>query len=101
MLFSTIFACSIILCYGKSSRLQIKRSIVAMKNKKIIYLIIVSLLFPHSAFACSIVGYIGQTLCKAFIEHGLSRLEYRGYDSAGFACLTPESNNLVIIKAEG
>lgn len=58
-------------------------------------------MFPHSIYACSIVGYIGQTFCKSFIELGLSRLEYRGYDSAGFACLTPESNNLVIIKSEG
>lgn len=50
--------------------------------------------------ACSIVGYIGNKQCQKIIMTGLERLEYRGYDSAGFACI--ESNNkLSVIKAEG
>jgi glucosamine--fructose-6-phosphate aminotransferase (isomerizing) len=51
--------------------------------------------------ACSIVGYIGNKLCKEFVVKGLSRLEYRGYDSAGFSCLVAPENDLVCIKAEG
>lgn len=50
---------------------------------------------------CSVVGYIGKSHCKDFILEGLSRLEYRGYDSAGFACLSPENNRLLYVKTEG
>ncbi len=32
---------------------------------------------------------------------GLSRLEYRGYDSAGFACLSSQDNQLLYAKAIG
>ncbi len=34
---------------------------------------------------CGIVGYIGQQNAAAVVVDGLSRLEYRGYDSAGIA----------------
>ncbi len=37
---------------------------------------------------CAIMGYIGSKLCKQFIIDGLSKLEYRGYDSAGIAYLS-------------
>ncbi len=50
---------------------------------------------------CSVVGYIGKDYGRNFIIEGLSRLEYRGYDSAGFACLHPENNRLLYCKAEG
>ncbi len=50
---------------------------------------------------CSVVGYIGNRYCKKFVLEGLRRLEYRGYDSAGFACLNPEDNRLLYLKAEG
>jgi len=50
---------------------------------------------------CSVVGYIGKNYSKDFILEGLSRLEYRGYDSAGFACLSPSDNRLIYLKAEG
>ncbi len=36
---------------------------------------------------CGIVGYIGQKNASEIIFDGLTRLEYRGYDSAGIACL--------------
>ena len=39
---------------------------------------------------CGIVGYIGKNYSRTFVMEGLSRLEYRGYDSAGFACLKPQ-----------
>lgn len=50
---------------------------------------------------CSVVGYIGKDYGRDFILEGLSRLEYRGYDSAGFACLHPQDNRLLYCKAEG
>jgi glucosamine--fructose-6-phosphate aminotransferase (isomerizing) len=34
---------------------------------------------------CGIVGYIGKKQSIPILIHGLSRLEYRGYDSAGIA----------------
>jgi glucosamine--fructose-6-phosphate aminotransferase (isomerizing) len=34
---------------------------------------------------CGIVGYVGQKPVKPILLDGLKRLEYRGYDSAGFA----------------
>ena len=50
---------------------------------------------------CSVVGYIGKNYCREFILEGLSRLEYRGYDSAGFACLNPDSSAIEYTKAVG
>ncbi|MGB8954015.1 MAG: class II glutamine amidotransferase, partial [Tumebacillaceae bacterium] len=34
---------------------------------------------------CGIVGYIGPKQAQDVLLHGLSKLEYRGYDSAGMA----------------
>ncbi|MEI2610015.1 MAG: glutamine--fructose-6-phosphate transaminase (isomerizing) [Candidatus Promineifilaceae bacterium] len=39
---------------------------------------------------CGIVGYIGPRQAPQVIYDGLKRLEYRGYDSAGIAVLTPQ-----------
>ena len=50
---------------------------------------------------CSVVGYIGSKHSRKFVMEGLSRLEYRGYDSAGFACLQSESNQIVYAKTQG
>ena len=50
---------------------------------------------------CSVVGYVGKSYSKAFVLEGLSRLEYRGYDSAGFACLHPQNKQIVYVKAKG
>ncbi len=50
---------------------------------------------------CSVVGYVGTHFSRDYILEGLSRLEYRGYDSAGFACLHPENNRLLYCKAKG
>lgn len=38
---------------------------------------------------CGIVGYVGHRSALDFLLPGLRRLEYRGYDSAGVATLTP------------
>jgi len=50
---------------------------------------------------CTVVGYIGKSLCSSYIFEGLTRLEYRGYDSAGFACLEPVNQKLLYSKASG
>lgn len=50
---------------------------------------------------CTVVGYIGKSFCSTFIFEGLARLEYRGYDSAGFACLDPASQKLLYSKSSG
>ena len=36
---------------------------------------------------CGIVGYVGRREAQPILLEGLSRLEYRGYDSAGLATL--------------
>ena len=42
---------------------------------------------------CGIVGYIGKKQAAPIILDGLSRLEYRGYDSAGIAVFDGENIN--------
>ncbi len=42
---------------------------------------------------CGIVGYIGEKQAAPVILDGLSRLEYRGYDSAGIAVFDGEAIN--------
>ncbi len=49
---------------------------------------------------CGIVGYVGQRFAAPILLDGLKRLEYRGYDSAGIAVLTPE-RHLVVEKTQG
>ena len=34
---------------------------------------------------CGIVGYVGDRQAAEYLLDGLSKLEYRGYDSAGIA----------------
>jgi glucosamine--fructose-6-phosphate aminotransferase (isomerizing) len=49
---------------------------------------------------CGIVGYIGKRQASPILLDGLSRLEYRGYDSAGIALLNG-SKDVTIIKRAG
>jgi glutamine---fructose-6-phosphate transaminase (isomerizing) len=49
---------------------------------------------------CGIVGYTGYKPAVPILLNGLIKLEYRGYDSAGLALLTP-SRGLQIIKKAG
>lgn len=48
---------------------------------------------------CGIVGYIGKQNAEPILINGLSRLEYRGYDSAGVA--TVESTGITVVKNKG
>jgi glucosamine--fructose-6-phosphate aminotransferase (isomerizing) len=48
---------------------------------------------------CGIIGYVGSRPCKDLLVHGLERLEYRGYDSAGLALL--EQDGLEYVRAVG
>ena len=48
---------------------------------------------------CGIVGYIGKNEALPILIDGLKRLEYRGYDSAGFSIVN--GNKVVTEKAVG
>ena len=43
---------------------------------------------------CGIVGYVGKGKATDFLVEGLSKLEYRGYDSAGVAVLIDDVINV-------
>ncbi|HEY5621451.1 MAG TPA: glutamine--fructose-6-phosphate transaminase (isomerizing), partial [Pontiella sp.] len=48
---------------------------------------------------CGIVGYFGKRRASDILVDGLRRLEYRGYDSAGVACLS--NGRIDVIKHPG
>jgi glucosamine--fructose-6-phosphate aminotransferase (isomerizing) len=48
---------------------------------------------------CGIIGYVGSRACKPLLIQGLTRLEYRGYDSAGIAL--SEDGGLDYVRAVG
>ena len=50
---------------------------------------------------CGIVGYIGKEQAAPILLEGLSRLEYRGYDSAGMAVYDQDRGTLSVHKAKG
>ena len=49
---------------------------------------------------CGIVGYIGENQAAPILLEGLSKLEYRGYDSAGIS-VRDGSGKTVVVKAKG
>ena len=49
---------------------------------------------------CGIIGYVGPSEAYPILLDGLSRLEYRGYDSAGVATIV-DSGKLEIRRAKG
>lgn len=48
---------------------------------------------------CGITAYCGKGEALPFLMQGLSKLEYRGYDSAGITTL--ENNQLITVKCKG
>lgn len=48
---------------------------------------------------CGIVGYVGKRDCAEVLLDSLSKLEYRGYDSAGIAVF--ENNEISVMKSKG
>ncbi len=48
---------------------------------------------------CGVVGYVGKDNAVPVLISGLSKLEYRGYDSAGIAIY--DNNSINILKAKG
>ena len=48
---------------------------------------------------CGIVGYAGHKPAAPILLEGLSKLEYRGYDSSGLA--VADGNGIVLYKARG
>ena len=48
---------------------------------------------------CGIVGYVGNKNATDFLIEGLSKLEYRGYDSAGIAVIN--NGKVEIVKHKG
>ena len=48
---------------------------------------------------CGIIGFFGKKPAANIILDGLKRMEYRGYDSAGIACLSNQS--IGVIKQSG
>ncbi len=50
---------------------------------------------------CGIVGYVGEEQSAPILLGGLSKLEYRGYDSAGIAVRNDETGKTEIVKAKG
>ncbi|MBR4725189.1 MAG: glutamine--fructose-6-phosphate transaminase (isomerizing) [Lachnospiraceae bacterium] len=49
---------------------------------------------------CGIVGYAGKQQAAPILLEGLTKLEYRGYDSAGIAVRDGDSE-IVVVKAKG
>ena len=50
---------------------------------------------------CGIVGYVGEEQAAPILLEGLSKLEYRGYDSAGIAVRNETSGDISVVKAKG
>ena len=49
---------------------------------------------------CGIVGYLGKKQAAPLLLEGLSKLEYRGYDSAGIA-VRQGDDDAVVVRAKG
>ncbi len=48
---------------------------------------------------CGIVGYVGNRDCTDVLLNGLTKLEYRGYDSAGIAVM--QNGTITVAKSKG
>ena len=48
---------------------------------------------------CGIVGYVGPKDCSEVLVNALTKLEYRGYDSAGIAVF--DNGEIKTVKTKG
>ena len=55
--------------------------------------------YQEVCIMCGIVGYVGDKQAANFLLEGLSKLEYRGYDSAGIAVY--DGNRIRVEKSVG
>ncbi len=55
-------------------------------------------LLEMGEYMCGIVGYIGKRQASNLLVEGLSKLEYRGYDSAGVAIIEDEKISVRKLK---
>jgi len=62
-------------------------------------MILINELLIGEIYMCGIVGYIGKKSVVDILFNGLTKLEYRGYDSAGIAVYL--NNDIEMYKAEG
>ncbi len=69
----------------------------ALTNDKIVK--VFKLIGEHD-FMCGIVGYVGNEQAAPILLDGLSKLEYRGYDSAGLA-VRDGDKPVQVVKAKG
>lgn len=49
----------------------------------------------------NVVGYVGKNNCWSVISNALERLEHRGYDSVGFACIDQHTQRIECVKVAG
>ena len=70
-------------------------------TKFIIFLLNIKLIrCERDISMCGIVGFTGKHQAAPILLDGLSKLEYRGYDSAGIA-VRNDSENAIVVKAKG
>jgi len=50
---------------------------------------------------CGIIAYLGEGATVNVLLEGLTRMEYRGYDSAGLACVSRDERKLCVEKRAG
>ena len=70
-------------------------------TKFIIFLLNIKLIrCERDISMCGIVGFTGKHQAAPILLDGLSKLEYRGYDSAGIA-VRNDSEDTIVVKAKG
>ena len=56
-------------------------------------------MWKEELIMCGIVGFVGKKQASSILVEGLSKLEYRGYDSAGVAII--DNDHINVVKCKG